>query len=87
MAVARALVNDPVVLLADEPSGNLDTATSGVLHDLLFELRERKSLSLVVVTHNTDLAGRADRVLLSSGGSSMLAFWTWRADRFFKAIE
>jgi lipoprotein-releasing system ATP-binding protein len=68
VAVARALVNDPVVLLADEPSGNLDTATSGLLHDLLFDLRERKSLSLVVVTHNLDLARRADRQLLMAGG-------------------
>jgi lipoprotein-releasing system ATP-binding protein len=63
VAVARALVNDPLVLLADEPSGNLDRRTSERLHDLLFELRARRSLSLVVVTHNADLAGRADRVL------------------------
>jgi lipoprotein-releasing system ATP-binding protein len=68
VAVARALVNDPVVLLADEPSGNLDTETSAHLHDLLFDLRERRSLSLVVVTHNTDLAGRADRQLVMSAG-------------------
>jgi len=63
VAVARALVNEPLVLLADEPSGNLDTQTSGRLHDLLFGLRERRSLSMVVVTHNADLAGRADRIL------------------------
>jgi predicted ABC-type transport system involved in lysophospholipase L1 biosynthesis ATPase subunit len=63
VAVARALVNEPLVLLADEPSGNLDTQTSGRLHDLLFGLRERRRLSFVVVTHNTDLAGRADRIL------------------------
>ena len=68
VAVARALVNDPVVLLADEPSGNLDTETSGVLHDLLFDLRERRALSLVVVTHNVDLAARADRQLVMAGG-------------------
>jgi lipoprotein-releasing system ATP-binding protein len=68
VAVARALVNDPVVLLADEPSGNLDTETSRLLHDLLFELRERKSLSLVIVTHNPDLARRADRQLVMTGG-------------------
>ena len=68
VAVARALVNEPVVLLADEPSGNLDTETSSVLHDLLFELRERRRLSLVVVTHNPDLAARADRQLVMSGG-------------------
>ncbi|MDA0330122.1 MAG: ABC transporter ATP-binding protein [Gemmatimonadetes bacterium] len=68
VAVARALVNDPVVLLADEPSGNLDSETSSQLHDLLFDLRERRALSLVVVTHNPDLAGRADRVLVLSAG-------------------
>lgn len=68
VAVARALVNDPVVLLADEPSGNLDTETSSRLHDLLFELRERRSLSLVVVTHNIDLADRADRTLVLRAG-------------------
>jgi lipoprotein-releasing system ATP-binding protein len=68
VAVARALINGPVVLLADEPSGNLDTETSGRLHDLLFELRGRRGLSLVVVTHNLDLAGRADRTLVLAGG-------------------
>jgi len=68
VAVARALVNDPVVLLADEPSGNLDTETSEVLHDLLFDLRERRRLSIVVVTHNTELADRADRALIMDAG-------------------
>lgn len=68
VAVARALVNDPIVLLADEPSGNLDTETSARLHDLLFELGGARSLSLVVVTHNLDLAARADRRLVLAGG-------------------
>jgi lipoprotein-releasing system ATP-binding protein len=68
VAVARALVNEPLVLLADEPSGNLDTQTSERLHDLLFRLREGRHLSMVIVTHNRDLAGRADRVLLLEGG-------------------
>lgn len=68
VAVARSLVNDPVVLLADEPSGNLDAETSAVLHDLLFDLRGRGDLSLVVVTHNHDLAQRADRVLVMEQG-------------------
>lgn len=68
VAVARALVNDPVVLLADEPSGNLDAKTSGQLHDLLFRLRQERALSLVVVTHNRDLAARADRELEMIGG-------------------
>lgn len=73
VAVARALVNDPVVLLADEPSGNLDTKTSGQLHDLLFQLREDRGLSLVVVTHNRDLAARADRELEMIGGRLAVA--------------
>lgn len=68
VAVARALVNDPVVLLADEPSGNLDKETSTQLHELLFSLRERRALSLVVVTHNPFLAGQADRNLVVDGG-------------------
>ncbi|MEX2466536.1 MAG: ABC transporter ATP-binding protein [Gemmatimonadota bacterium] len=68
VAVARALVNEPLVLLADEPSGNLDKSTSGRLHDLLFELRERRDLSLIVVTHNGNLARRADRILELDAG-------------------
>ncbi len=63
VAVARALANDPLVLLADEPSGNLDASASGDLHDLLFRLREEKGTSMVLVTHNMRLAGRADRTL------------------------
>jgi len=68
VAVARALVNEPLVLLADEPSGNLDGATSERLHELLFRLREERDLSMVIVTHNPDLAGRADRRLLMVDG-------------------
>jgi lipoprotein-releasing system ATP-binding protein len=68
VAVARALVNEPLVLLADEPSGNLDTQTSARLHDLLFGLRAKRDLSFVVVTHNPDLAGRADRMLRLEDG-------------------
>ena len=68
VAVARALVNEPLVLLADEPSGNLDAATSLKLHDLLFGIREKREVSLIVVTHNTDLAARADRILVLEQG-------------------
>jgi lipoprotein-releasing system ATP-binding protein len=64
VAVARALVNEPLVLLADEPSGNLDHHTSGRLHDLLFQLRADHELGMVLVTHNLELAARADRILL-----------------------
>jgi lipoprotein-releasing system ATP-binding protein len=63
VAVARALANEPPVLLADEPSGNLDRETSERLHDVLFDLVEHHGTALVVVTHNTSLAGRTDRVL------------------------
>ncbi len=63
VAVARALANQPKVLLADEPSGNLDTHTSEQLHDLFFRLRAEHSVALVLATHNRELADRADRVL------------------------
>lgn len=68
VAVARALANGPVLLLADEPSGNLDAHTSEQLHDLLFRLREERRLALVVVTHNRELAERADRILVLRDG-------------------
>lgn len=68
VAVARALANRPLVLLADEPSGNLDGQTSERLHDLLFRLREERSLSMVLVTHNRELAARTDRILLLTEG-------------------
>lgn len=68
VAVARALVNDPPLLLADEPSGNLDPQTSEELHDLLFRIRAERGLSLVLVTHNRELAGRANRILALRDG-------------------
>ncbi|MBA4157709.1 MAG: ABC transporter ATP-binding protein [Gemmatimonadetes bacterium] len=63
VAVARALANRPVVLLADEPTGNLDPHTSDRLHDLLFDVSREHSSAMILVTHNLDLAARADRVL------------------------
>jgi lipoprotein-releasing system ATP-binding protein len=68
VAVARALANRPLVLLADEPSGNLDAHTGEQLHDLLFRIRAERQLALVVVTHNQELARRADRVLVMRNG-------------------
>lgn len=68
VAVARALANEPVVLLADEPSGNLDHHTSERLHDLLFRLRAERGLAMVLVTHNAELAHRADRILKLEDG-------------------
>jgi lipoprotein-releasing system ATP-binding protein len=63
VAVARALANEPLVLLADEPSGNLDASTSRYLHELLFRLREEQGTSMVLVTHNLGLARQSDRIL------------------------
>jgi len=67
-AVARALVADPLVVLADEPSGNLDYANSERLHQLFAHLSRQFETALVVVTHNRSLASRADRVLSLDGG-------------------
>jgi lipoprotein-releasing system ATP-binding protein len=67
-AVARAVVNDPKVVLADEPSGNLDERHAELLHDLLFELARDLETALVIVTHNRTLSERADRTLLLARG-------------------
>lgn len=63
VAVARALANGPAVLIADEPSGNLDTHTAAQLHELFFRLREEHDVALLLATHNRELAARTDRVL------------------------
>ena len=68
VAVARALMNAPSVLLADEPSGNLDSENAAMLHDLFFELRDRLGQTIVLVTHNEPLAQRADRMLRMADG-------------------
>jgi lipoprotein-releasing system ATP-binding protein len=68
VAVARALANEPPLLLADEPSGNLDVETSERLHNLLFELVDAHQSALIVVTHNMGLAARADRMLRLESG-------------------
>jgi len=67
-AVARALVHDPNVVLADEPSGNLDHANAERLHEIFFRLAREYETAVVVVTHNRQLAGRADRILLLEDG-------------------
>lgn len=68
VAVARALLNEPSILMADEPSGNLDSENAAKLHDLFFELRDKHGLTVIIVTHNEELAGRADRVIRMADG-------------------
>lgn len=68
VAVARALINKPKVIFADEPSGNLDTKTAENLHNLFFQLREEFGQTFVIVTHNEELADMADRKLIMTDG-------------------
>jgi len=63
VAIARALINDPVILLADEPTGNLDSHTGNDIMDLLKTLREEKQMTLVIATHDTKLAAAAPRII------------------------
>lgn len=68
VAVARALINKPAVIFADEPSGNLDTTSAENLHQLFFDLRDEFGQTFVIVTHNEDLANMADRKLVMVDG-------------------
>jgi len=68
VAVARALINKPLVIFADEPSGNLDTASAENLHQLFFQLRDEFGQTFVIVTHNEELANMADRKLVMIDG-------------------
>jgi lipoprotein-releasing system ATP-binding protein len=68
VAIARALINRPAVLFADEPSGNLDSVTKADLHKLFFELREKTGQTIVIVTHDPELAALCDRSLLMRDG-------------------
>lgn len=69
VAVARALVNNPDIIFADEPSGNLDTENAQALHELFFKLRDEFGQSFVIVTHNQSLAGMSDRMLTMKDGN------------------
>ena len=68
VAVARALINKPAVIFADEPSGNLDTTSAENLHQLFFKLRDEFNQTFVIVTHNEELANMADRKLVMVDG-------------------
>lgn len=63
VVIARALVNEPSIIFADEPTGNLDSATGAVVEDILFDLHRRRGITLVIVTHEQSLAARCDRRL------------------------
>ncbi len=68
IAIARALINSPAVILADEPSGNLDSKNRTEIHKLFFELRDRLGLTVVVVTHDDELAAMSDRKIVMRDG-------------------
>lgn len=68
VAVARSLINSPSVIFADEPSGNLDTANAQELHQLFFSLRDEFNQSIIIVTHNEELANMSDRKIVMKDG-------------------
>ena len=69
VVIARALVNNPRIIFADEPTGNLDSATGAVVEDMLFRLNKQNGITLVVVTHDEDLAARCDRRIYLRDGA------------------
>ena len=73
MAIARALVNRPAVLFADEPSGNLDSVTKNEIHNLFFRLRDELGQTIVIVTHDPELAKMCDRTLFMKDGQFLPA--------------
>jgi lipoprotein-releasing system ATP-binding protein len=68
VAIARALINDPVIIMADEPTGNLDSANSKIVFDMLQDLSRSKGHTIITVTHDTDFAHRADRIIEIADG-------------------
>lgn len=68
VAIARALVNRPAVIFADEPTGNLDSATKQEIHKLFFDLRDRLGQTIIIVTHDPELAALCDRSLVMKDG-------------------
>ena len=72
VAVARALINDPKVVFADEPSGNLDSQNATSLHEVFFKLRDQTGCTFIIVTHNEELAKMADRKIILKDGKIVL---------------
>ena len=72
VSVARALINNPKIILADEPSGNLDSKNSEILYDIFFDLRKKINCTFVIVTHNQSLAKKADRQIVINDGKIIL---------------
>lgn len=72
VAVCRALINNPAVILADEPSGNLDSNSAKELHELFFKLREEFNQTFIIVTHNEELANMADQKLVMKDGNILV---------------
>ena len=68
MAIARALINKPSIVMADEPTGNLDTANAQAIHDLFIQLRDTFGHTFIMITHNEALANMTDRVLMMRDG-------------------
>ena len=68
VSVARALINNPKIILADEPSGNLDSKNSEILYDIFFDLRIKNNCTFIIVTHNQSLAKKADRQIVINDG-------------------
>ncbi|HET9888544.1 MAG TPA: ABC transporter ATP-binding protein [bacterium] len=90
VAVARALANAPAAVLADEPSGNLDTHTAADLHRLLFRLRDERGVTFLIATHDPSLARQADRILVIRDGSLYSvepATWSEEAQLPLQGVE
>ena len=71
VAIARSLINDPAIILADEPTGNLDSSNSLIIFDMILQLRAELQQTFILVTHNDDLAKQSDRTLRMADGKTI----------------
>ena len=69
MAIARALINDPTIIMGDEPTGNLDTRNTQIVFDIFKELSKERNQTIIAVTHDDDFASQCDRIIELSDGS------------------